>query len=51
MAEYTLSELFSVYLKTIKHLNLKLLIFIGTLQVFRISKVEDFNPLPYRDAF
>ena len=32
-----LSDLYSVYLKTIDHLNLKLLIFVGILQVLRFN--------------
>ena len=46
-----LFDLISVYLKTIDHLNLKLLIFIGILQVlrfdfqkFRIFKILNFHP-------
>ena len=38
-------DLFSVFLETIDHLDLKLLIFIGILQVLRyvFQKVEDFG--------
>ena len=45
------SDLVSVYLKTIDLLNLKLLIFVGTLQVlrfdfkkFRILEILNFHP-------
>ena len=38
-------DLFSVYLKAIDHINLKLLIFVGILQVlgFDLKKVQDFG--------
>ena len=48
---YGLFELISVYFKTIAHLNMKLLIFIGILQVlrfdfqkFRILEILNFHP-------
>ena len=42
---YGFFDLISVYLKTIDHLNTKLLIYIGILQVLRFdfSKVQDFG--------
>ena len=48
---YSFFDLLLVYLKTIDHLNLKLLIFIGILQVlridfqkFRILAILNFHP-------
>ena len=34
---YSFPDIFSVYIKTIDHLNLKLLVFVGTLQVLRFE--------------
>ena len=39
-------DLFSVYLKTIDHLNMKLLIFVGILKVLRFSEFDP-GPVPY----
>ena len=53
-ASYGVFDLISVYLKTIDHLNLKLLIFIGILHVlrsefqkFRIMEILNFHPCYY----